>query len=103
MILLGVAVGDEVHEVKQILYAQLSLLNGDPLTGVGAAVADLTDEVHAAQDVVARDIAELLGRHQHRERFVIRELEILVDRIHPLDRELHRPAAVERAGVGVDM
>ena len=103
VILLGIAVGDKIHEVKQILYTQLSLLNGDPLTGMGGAVADLADKVHAAQDILARDIAELFRGHQHRERFVIRQLEILIDRIHPLDRELHRPAAVERAGVGIDM
>ena len=103
MIILSVAVGDEIHEVKQILYTQLSLLNSDLLTGVGGSVADLADEVHTAQDIVPRDIAELLGGHQHRECFVIRHFQVLVDRIHPLDRELHRPAAVERAGVGVDM
>ena len=103
MIILGVAVGDKIHEVKQILYAQLSLLNGDAVAGVSGAVADLADEVHAADDIIIHYVTELLCRHQHREAVVIRHFQSAVDRIHPLDRELHRPAAVERAGVGIDM
>ena len=100
---MAVAVGDEVEEDVQVFQAQRGLLAGDPLPGVGGGVAGLADEVHAAQEVVVHDGAELVGVHQADQLVVPGHDKIAVHGVHPLDGRLHAAAAGKHAGRRVDL
>ena len=70
---------------------------------VSRIVAELADKFHTTPNVASDNITELLIIHKADKVVLIRHNEITVNRIHPLDRKLHRPAAVQHAGVNVDM
>ena len=90
-------------EYKEIFKAKLCLLLRYLFAAVSRIVAELADEFHTAPDIVSDNIAELLVIHKADEVVLIGHDEITVNRIHPFDRKLHRPAAVQHAGIHVDM
>ena len=103
LVVVPIAVGDEVQEQIEVFQAQNRLLAADLLPGMGGGVADLADEVHPAQEVCVHHVPEFVRAHERDQLVVPGQLEIAVHGIHPLDGSLHRPAAVEHAGRGVDM
>lgn len=97
-----IAIGHKVQEHKQVLQAQHGLLTGDLLAGVGGGVADAADEVQAEQQLFIHDAAELLGAQEADQLIIPGHDQRAVHGVHPLDGDLHGPAAVQRAGGGVD-
>ena len=102
-VVLTVAIGHKIQKGIQVFQTQRRLLFGDFLAGVGGIVAHATDQVHPPPDVCAHNVPEVLGVHQTDQRVLIRHDQRFVHGIHPLHGELHRPAAVQHAGGGVDM
>ena len=102
-VVFGVAIGHKVQKDIEAFQAQRRLLLGDLLPRVGGVVADAANEVHPAPDVLTNDVPEVLGVHQAHKGILIGHDQSLIHGVHPLDGELHRPAAVQHAGGGVDM
>ena len=92
-----------VKEHEQVFKAKLCLLDGHFPSTVRCRVAKLTDEIHAVPNVSADNTAEFLGVHQADKGILIGHNEISVNGIHPLHRKLHRPAAIQHAGIDVYM
>ena len=70
---------------------------------MGGVVAHLADELHPPPHVGAHDILEFLVVHEADEGILIGHDEIAVNGIHPFDRKLHGAAAIQHAGIHVDM
>ena len=102
-VVLTIAIGHEVQEYIEVFQTQRRLLFGDFLAGVGGVVAHAADQIHPPPDVRAHDVPEVLGIHEAHQRILIRHNQRLVHGIHPLHGKLHRPAAVQHTGGGVDM
>ena len=102
-VVLTVAIGHEVQEYIEVLQTQRRLLLGDFLAGVGGVVSHAADQIHPPPDVCAHDVPEVFGIHETHQRILIGHNQRLVHGIHPLHGKLHRPAAVQDAGGGVDM
>ena len=102
-VVLTVAIGHKIQKDIQVLQTQRRLLLGDFLAVVGGVVAHTADQVHPPPNVRAHDVPEVFGIHEAHQRVLIRHDQRLVHRIHPLHGRLHRPAAVQHAGGGVDM
>ena len=90
-------------EHEQVFQAQLRLLPADLPAAVGGVVANFADEVHPPPDVRAHNVPEVLGVHEADQRVLPGLVQGLVYGVHPLHGELHRPAAVEHAGVQIHM
>ena len=101
-VVLAVAVRHKIQKNIEIFQTQRRLLFGDFLAGVGGVVAHATDQIHPPPDVRAHDVPEVLGIHEAHQRVLIRHDQRLVHGIHPLHGKLHRPAAVQHTGGGVD-
>ena len=103
LVVLRVAVGDEVEEQIQVFKAQFRLILRDLLSRVRGVVAELADEMHALLKRLVHDAAKLRRAHQ-RDQFVVpRRSELGVHGIHPLHGALHRAAAVQHARRRVDL
>ena len=102
-VVLTIAVRHKVQKDIEIFQTQRRLLFGDFLAGVGGVVAHTADQVHPPPNVRANDVPEVFGIHEAHQRVLIRHDQRLVHGIHPLHGKLHRPAAVQHAGGGVDM
>ena len=102
-VIVPVAAGDEVEEHEQVPYAELRHLGRDLFAGVRGVVGCAADKIHPAPDIRSHYIAEALIPHERIEIILIRQGKVAVDGIHPLDGELHRPAAVQDAGAELRM
>ena len=102
-VVLTIAIGNKVQKGIEVFQTQRRLLLGDLLAGVGGGVADAANEVHPPPDVRAYNVPEVLGVHQAHKGILIGHDQTLVHGVHPFYGELHRPAAVQHTGGGVDM
>ena len=102
-VVLTIAIGHEVQEYIEVFQTQRRLLLGNLFTAVCGVIAHATDQIHPPPDVRAHDVPEVLGVHQADQCILIRHDQRLVHGVHPLHGKLHRPAAVQHAGGGVDM
>ena len=102
-VVLTIAIGHEVQEYIEVFQTQRRLLLGDFLAGVGGIVSHAADQIHPPPEVSANDIPEVFGIHEAHQRVLIRHDQRLVHGIHPLHGKLHRPAAVQHTGGGIDM
>jgi len=102
-VVLTIAVRHKVQKDIEIFQTQHRLLLGDFPAGVGGVVAHTADQIHPPPDVRAHDVPEVLGIHEAHQRVLIRHDQPLVHRVHPLHGKLHRPAAVQHTGGGVNM
>ena len=98
-----IEIGHAIQKNKEIFQTQLCLLHRDLFAPVSGIVADLTDELHPPPDIGAHDVPEPVVVHEADEGILIGHDEIAVNGIHPFDRKLHGPTAVQHAGVHVDM
>ena len=69
---------------------------------MGGGVSRLADKVHAPEQVVIHDTAEVLCIHQADQGILIGHGEGAVHGIHPFDGALHGPAAIHGAGPRID-
>ena len=102
-VVLTIAIGHEVQEYIEVFQTQRRLLLGNLFTAVCGVIARAANKIHTPPEVSANDIPEVLGVHQADQCILIGHDQRLVHRIHPLHGKLHRPAAVQHAGGGVDM
>ena len=102
-VVLTIAIGHEVQEYIEVFQTQRRLLLGDFPAGMGGMVAKLPDEFHSAPDILTNDVLKVLAVHQRNEPVVVGQTQRIVNRVHPLDRKLHRPPAVQHAGRRVNM
>lgn len=102
-VMFGVAIGHKVQKGIEVFQTQRRLLLGNLLPRVGGGVADAANEVHPPPDVRAYNVPEVLGVHQAHKGILIGHDQTLVHGVHPFYGELHRPAAVQHTGGGVDM
>ena len=102
-VVLTIAIGHEVQEYIEVFQTQRRLLLGNLFTAVCGVIARAANKIHTPPEVSANDIPEVLGVHQADQCILIGHDQCLVHRVHPLHRKLHRPAAVQHAGGGVDM
>ena len=101
-VIFAVAVRQKIEKNEQVLQTQHRLFAGDDLAAMRGVVAHAADEIQAKNQLIIHDAAELLGIDEGDELIIPRRDQRPVHRIHPLDRRLHRPAAVEDARCGVD-
>ena len=102
-VVFAIAVRHKIQKDIQVFQTQHRLLLGDFLAGMGGIIAHAADQIHPPPDVRAHNVPEVLGIHEAHQRVLIRHDQSLVHGIHPLHGKLHRPAAVQNAGGGVDM
>ena len=102
-VVLTIAVRHKIQKDIEIFQTQHRLLLGDFPAGVGGVVAHAANQIHPPPDVRAHDVPEVLGIHEAHQRILIRHDQPLVHGVHPLHGKLHRPAAVQHAGGGVNM
>ena len=89
----------KIEKNKEIVKAEFCALGRNLFAAVCSVVADFSYKVHAAADILADNVAEILRVHKADEVVLIGNDERVVHGIHPLYGKLHRPAAVEHAGV----
>ena len=102
-VVLTVAIGHKIQKGIEVFQTQRRLLLGDLLPRVGSGVADATNEVYPPPDVRTYDVPEVLGVHQTHKGILIGHDQTLIDGVHPFYGKLHRPAAVQHTGGGVNM
>ena len=72
-------------------------------TKIGDSIAHTANKIHSPPDIRTHNITEILSIHKAYQRILIRHDQCFIHGIHPLHGELHRPAAVQHTGRGVDM
>ena len=95
-----------VSSAMEIMTVVFSICGGivqSVMSGMGGMVAKLPDEFHSAPDILTNDVLKVLAVHQRNEPVVVGQTQRIVNRVHPLDRKLHRPPAVQHAGRRVNM
>ncbi len=102
-VVFSVAIGHKIQKDIEVFQTQLRLFASNFLTGMGGVVAHTTDQIHPPPDVRAHNVAKILGIHETDQRVLIGHDQRLIHGVHPLHSKLHRPAAVQHTGSGVDM
>ena len=102
-VVFAIAVRHKIQKDIEIFQTQHRLLLGDFPAGMGGIIAHAADQIHPPPDVRAHDVPEVFGIHEAHQRILIRHDQPLVHGVHPLHGKLHRPAAVQHAGGGVNL